>query len=351
MSEQFSQPKPPQGPNPNAETITMHKGDSTLLDIAEQAYPIESLGEPLDPSIDPNRMEVVGLVSSIAPEGYPSEENPVQFALVKDREPSGADNLYIVSNFVDSNGEQKKKWTHLEKGVQLTIGRTTRENVTQHNFIDGRNLTGSEFSKGVSRTHMTVELTDEGVVIGDNSANGTEVQGVLAPGKFTREDLDVDMATLRNELGLSPRLGSGALGVAGVEVAQAGEVSTPSNNNIIDKVPKTPEEVAAINGAREEAELRERNRPVQEELQKVEVEFGEFRSKYNEEQKLSMWKYAAGVMNKEDAQRQGDGQGSIVFGQQAGEGWHELRTPELQSAADKYLYYMRRLNSLRNQLR
>lgn len=185
---------------------------------------------------------------------------------------------------------------------------------------DAQNSTGikiSEFGFGgagnvhVSRDHLSLVLDRENgsITVHSTAINGTKIDAV-------RKNTETAAATRS--------LGTTAL---------------------IDSVPVPHEAVTEI----ENKHLAE--------LNDLEEEFKVFKEQFTDEESLSMWRYAAGMMNKREAQLRGDGNGSYAEERNAGIGLGELRKtrdPErrqiLIDSADKYLIYMQRIHDIRNRL-
>jgi hypothetical protein len=286
MPEQLTQPKPAETINPNTEIYKLQKGEGVILDVSQAAYPTEVLGEELNGTLDSSRKDVVGLVGSIDPEGRPPEDNPVQFAIVKYKEDSGDnESFFIVSDFKDQDGGVKKKWTQLPKGVPLTIGRQTADSIDNYDFKDGRDLTGEEFSKGVSRSHMSIELTENGINIDNFSGNGTEVQGVKKPESLKTKDERAKV------------IGGGVLA---------------TSNVLIEGAPKSDEEVRQFRAAdaeRERAARLEANAPkIAEISQKVEDakrRMDKAKEGLNEDDALLLWKASSAMVRYNEMKAKG----------------------------------------------
>ncbi len=111
---------------------------------------------------------------------------------------------------------------------------------------------------------------------------------------------------------------------------------TPASERaLIDKVPSSNDLKNAEN-----EKLIKQEKAKEAQIAQAEAEFEEFRSQFTEDQTLNMWKYASGLMRKADAQQRGDGQGSMIEGQNASEGLNNLKTPELRTAAQTYHRHM-----------
>ena len=183
----------------------------------------------------------------------------------------------------------------------------------------------------MSGEHLKIRQDSHGIIsVQDlDSTNGTEVILGAEVEPFTEKDLAEDIAKLKKERALGrTTLGS--------------EVFV-ENSNIVSSVP-SDEELQELKLAKSESQDMKKA----EELKQIESEFDEFKSHFTDEDRINMWRYSAGILNKAEAQKKRDGQGSIVEGQNASEGFNNLKTPELKQAANTYLSYMRRLNSSRN---
>ncbi len=71
-------------------------------------------------------------------------------------------------------------------------------------------------------------------------------------------------------------------------------------------------------------------------------------ARFDEETALNLWRFAANKMNKQQAQARGDGNGSVLYGQESGQAYQSL--PEAgKEVADKYLHLMQQLEKVRSQ--
>lgn len=76
----------------------------------------------------------------------------------------------------------------------------------------------------------------------------------------------------------------------------------------------------------------------------------EIEAKYSEEDALNLWRYSSSLANKADAQKAGDGTGSIGFSQEAGRALKNL-SPRAREDAQTHFALMQRLNRIRQQRR
>jgi len=326
----MSELQPPTPPNsslldkPWKPVISEHmkKGDNFVIDASYDAFPVSEIG--LERGHDVN-VAVIGKVSNSDKNFEQAEESGISFAVVRIDEQNGSETYHIVTDKLQEDGSVKKSWMSIPKNVKLTIGRGDESTRDDPTFIDGQRLSGKNLSNGISRKHMTLELTNQGIEVTDLSTNGTHIEAVKA---------QTDHRTAA----------SGVLHAGEIQVQEV-PIET-GNNKLIDGAPKTPEDFAKLEAAR----LEELNKHKTEQLAKIEEEFDAFRSNFTEDQTLNMWKYAAGLMNKREAQIKGDGQASYDHERMAGEGLSALKTPELKAAADKYHGYMQQISYLRSSL-
>ncbi len=107
---------------------------------------------------------------------------------------------------------------------------------------------------------------------------------------------------------------------------------TPPNPNLIDSVPITPEDLAAI----EDQRRREQNAPIEARLREVDIAFTELTAGLSESDLSNLYTYAFNMMNKRDAQKRDDGQGSIYYEGQAGQAYRRLT----KTGVDKSGYFL-----------
>ena len=310
------------------------EGESVIIDSNYDAFSVDDIGL----SVDERTTEGAGVVAKVVDDTIGTDVEAkvgISFSVVRIKEKSGVDTFHMVSDKVDNEGNTIKNYITLAKGVKFTIGRLNAGSPEDGHMIDGKELVGENFSDSISRKHLTVELTDNGLEIKNLSRNGTSVEGVKVADERFR-----------------PISSQGVMQSSGVEVNAVPEES--SEKVLIDKVPKSQEDLDEIRKSR----LEEQNRPIKEQLDSVEQEFAEFKSQFTEDETLNMWKYAAGMMNKREAQQRGDGQGSYAEEMNAGEGLTGLRNTsdpqrrqELLSAADKYMSYMQQISNLRTRIK
>jgi hypothetical protein len=152
-----------------------------------------------------------------------------------------------------------------------------------------------------------VELQKDGIVIGDNSSNGTEVIGHRA-----------------------------TQSVRSTQVVKSG---------LIDGVPKTATEAKAAIAKSAADLLAERNLKINAEIDAIDKQMKDIKKGLSERDTLALWKYASGLINKKEAQKRGDGQDSKNQEMIAGEGFREM-SPNAKERMHKYHQLMSRKSDL-----
>lgn len=156
------------------------KGSSFMIDGSHEAFPASDIGINLDSNIQGPDVLVVGKILD-TPRTDVEEPNGLDLAVVRVDELNGSKSFFIVTDKIQEDGTIKKKWVPLSLGVKLTVGRGDDSSSGDPTFIDGKELTGKDYSLGVSRRHMSVELTSNGIQVEDlNSTNGTRVEAIKA---------------------------------------------------------------------------------------------------------------------------------------------------------------------------
>jgi pSer/pThr/pTyr-binding forkhead associated (FHA) protein len=212
--EQFS---PPNGVSINQLEVDQHhlmKGDSMVLATNTEILPIDVLGiDGLNPRTE-NEYTVVGHI--IGPDKLEDEVgSQLDTYVVRHQEPSGAETFFLTFTRNNEDGSSRTVLgTELKAGVAFRIGRATAESITDPTHIDGRDLNGTEFSPGISRQHVQLEIVAEGIKITDTSTNGTTIEGDKVPR-------------------YRPKSGSAVVALS---------VEPIESENIVDKVPATAEE-------------------------------------------------------------------------------------------------------------
>ncbi len=84
-----------------------------------------------------------------------------------------------------------------------------------------------------------------------------------------------------------------------------------------------------------------------QEVEDAEQDLKDFKEQFSKEDQLGLWKYAANLLSKIEAQQKHDGQASIDYGQLAGEGLRML-SPAAKEAAEEYRARFNRLHDMRN---
>lgn len=143
----------------------------------------------------------------------------------------------------------------------------------------------ARYGDSISRTHLSVSLKDGAVrLIDHGSTNGTKIDVMAREAADTRPDRSL------------PGKLAGSSAVRGAEA--------PARTDF------------------------------REEMRKLEEPF-------SEQDRLNLWRFAAGTMNKTEAQQRGDNNGSTIEGQNAGRAYRAL-SPAARDLAPRYLYLMQR---------
>ena len=77
-------------------------------------------------------------------------------------------------------------------------------------------------------------------------------------------------------------------------------------------------------------------------VEELKAAYAELRGRFSEEDQMNLWRYVAGKADRARAQKAGDGDGSRIAGENAGQAWNKL-SPSARQAAGQY-------ESLMNQL-
>lgn len=93
----------------------------------------------------------------------------------------------------------------------------------------------------------------------------------------------------------------------------------------------------------------EQHNPMAARAAEIMSQLDAIKAHFGDEQDRNLWSYAAGTMNKAEAQRRGDGHGSTLEGQNAGQAFRGL-SPEARAVAPEYLRLMQQLEQVRAQL-
>jgi hypothetical protein len=158
------------------EKLDLTKGEEFLVDTAFAPFDPADFGLPkVAPSGD--KIAIVGIVG-IKNESFDFTEKPeATIALTRVTNKLNVDHYFMVADSIDENGSTTSSWTQLSLGTKFIIGRKPVEQRGSYT-ISGEQIIGKPFSQGVSRNHMQIERTEEGIRVSDLSANGTRVEGV-----------------------------------------------------------------------------------------------------------------------------------------------------------------------------
>jgi hypothetical protein len=121
---------------------------------------------------------------------------------------------------------------------------------------------------------------------------------------------------------------------------------TPPNPQLIDSVPKTPEDFAAL----EDRQRKEQNAPIEARLREIDVAFAELTNGLSESDLSNLYTFAFNMMNKRDAQKRDDGQGSIYYEGQAGQAYRRLSKTGLDKSGS-FLQLMQLRDNLSSKLK
>lgn len=182
------------------------------------------------------------------------------------------------------------EFAQLDRGDRVLLG---REVDSLH--VQDRNT-------AISRKHAEIRVSDDGLlnIVDHNSTNGTRV-------------------------------------ITGANAEEG----------LISHVPKSPGEAKDMLGMPEQqrqAKVESQRKSAEQELL---TRIEDLLKPFSENVRSELWRYAAGMMNKRDAQVRGDGAASIAYGQDAGRAFSKLTTPDAQDAANAYLHYMEQLDRVR----
>ena len=295
MNEQYTSPQP------NPELVDMSRGDRLMLDPLQNIYEATEVGLPNE-----NEHYKFGIVAEVTFKGVEERDDDKSFVVIRtDNKFNGMSEVFLAGVTKDESGKRTlittdKGWVSLTPGRATTVGRYGAD-------VDGERLVGSHFGESISRTHLAIELQKGGIVIGDNSSNGTEVFG--------------------NRATQSER---------STQVVKSG---------LIDGVPKSAAEARAAIATSDADLLAERNQKIDTEIDTIDKQMKDLKEGLSERDAMALWKYASGLINKKEAQMRGDGQDSINQERIAGEGYREM-SPKAQAIKDEYHRLMSRKSAL-----
>jgi hypothetical protein len=295
MNEQYTSPQP------NPELVDMSRGDRLMLDPLQTIYEATEVGLQNETDI-----YKIGIVAEVTLKGVEERDDDKSFVVIRtDNKFNGMSEVFLAGVTKDESGKRTlittdKGWVKLESGRATTVGRHGAD-------VDGERLMGGHFGESISRTHLAVELQKDGIVIGDNSSNGTEVIGHRA-----------------------------TQSVRSTQVVKSG---------LIDGVPKSAAEAKAAIAKSDADLLAERNLGINAEIDAIDVQMKDIKEGLSERDALALWKYASGLINKKEAQMRGDGQDSINQEMVAGEGFREM-SPKAKGIMHDYHRLMSRKSAL-----
>lgn len=182
------------------------------------------------------------------------------------------------------------EFAQLDRGDRVLLGRE----------VD--NLHVQDRNTAISRRHAEIRVGDDGIlnIVDHNSTNGTRV-------------------------------------ITGANAEEG----------LISRVPKSPDEtqdILAVSEQQRQAEVESQGKSAEQEFA---TRIEDLLKPFSEGDRMWIWRYAAGIMNKRDAQVRGDGAASIAHGQAAGRAFSKLTTRDAQDAANTYLHYMEQLERVR----
>lgn len=288
MNEQYHSPKHP-------EAQVLHNTALTI-DAHQDIYPPNHIGEPAE---DENyRYAVVGEI------GLGAVADGIDLALIRaTNKKSNIAEMFVVGLRKNDQGNREVAggWESIPADQPVVIGRKSSKD-TDDSKITGKNLFGVEFPSGVSRKHVTLELSASGqLTVADTSTNKSRVTGNVIS--------DKDQQPVEN---------------------------LPSSG-LIDRVPAA-EEIAQLR----KNEVAQKRNEILHEVEKLEDRMKGIESGLKDEaQGHALWQYASGTINKAEAQRAGNGQESYNEEQKAGEGWRKM-SAGTRAVAPEYTALMQR---------
>ena len=334
MSEQLATPNPDeiksfQSPEQSlpwrpVAKETLGNGEQVIIDTNYEACSLDEIG--IESSAD-YQASVVARVSDALKDTDDEQQNGIDFAFVKINNPSGAVSYHIVSDYVEEDGTVRKNWIDVDKGDKFTIGRLS--DASDNSSLGGEDLTGKRFSSGVSRKHLSLELTDSGLEITDLAKYDTKVEGVK-----NIEDQESRFKPQAKETGAA---------VLDVSKVQVDKVSESEELEVIDSVPKTAEEAREANDRRI---VNESKAKYGEQLDSLNKRLNELSKGISAEDMLSVRGYMSGVENVRKGWEQGNDRFDYSsIGEEAKQKYYEQMSPAAQEVADAwantYLEYER----------
>lgn len=308
MAENF--PKPESLPTPEAQDSVvqteLHRGEVTL-DAA--GTPVIPQGEAIPKyGINGDILAVITLPGensskeiAVIDYGEPDKDNPKPVFIV-DGTPiplmGKATERYGLASLNYTPEGHMASHVGFNDGATVELGRLSSRSQLDANYKLG--ISGDfPDNELISREHLTISLKDGKFTFADHSTNGTLVR-TARPEQYVDDRTGVEYQDARD--------GSTAKSVG--ESAVSADLSAVVHEDSRDK---------------------------------LQAELDNLTAGLSEEDRLNLWRYASGMLNKREAQQKGDGKGSILEGQNAGSAYKQL-SADADGIAGKYLSIMDRLN-------
>ena len=257
-----------------------------LLRISEE-FTVPDVNENEGKGIDLSRNQLLAVVKA----------GNNTYGIFEDTEEESPEDRYYISHCStepDNNGKRSltpRKVYNVSPNETFLIGRPDKDDTDD---------------KELQHTDKTISRKQANLTIGDNGTIQIEQLGKTNPTEITYAEAGGDPETVDHQ----------------------GEGEDTTGTTEKDPI---------------KAQLEQNIRDLDSKLHKIRT------SLQDSEEQVLVWRYAAGMINKQEAQVREDGQESIIYGQEAGQAYNQL-SPDARTQARSYLATMQKLHEARSEL-